>query len=127
MPKNLPNGVSSQDHIAQYLIQRQRAIEEQIKLIESSDPLLTEAVAEASEPGTDSWQADVHAKSVTLKNHLSDLSSRVKRALIKLELGTYGKCDHCGKEIDPQRMRAIPIATLCTFCVAISPLINKTS
>lgn len=117
MSQSLPESILP-ENLEKYLLQRQREIEEQIKAIEVSDPLFSDSVAEASELGTDSWQADVHAKSVALKNHLSDLSSKFKQAMVNIKLGTYGKCDHCGENIDPQRMKAIPIATLCTVCVA---------
>ena len=41
---------------------------------------------------------------------------RVDRALAKLEEGTYGTCDVCGREIDPRRLRAAPESTVCVTC-----------
>jgi DnaK suppressor protein len=43
---------------------------------------------------------------------------RVERALAKLDEGTYGICDACGKEISPGRLRAMPDAVLCLDCSA---------
>lgn len=37
----------------------------------------------------------------------------VKRALEKLDDGTYGVCDVCGRPIAPERLEAIPWATRC--------------
>ncbi len=38
---------------------------------------------------------------------------QVERALAKLEDGTYGVCERCGKPIGEERLLARPWATLC--------------
>lgn len=40
----------------------------------------------------------------------------VDRALAKMDDGTYGRCDHCGEEIDRSRLEALPAARLCLDC-----------
>ena len=37
-------------------------------------------------------------------------------ALARLEEGTYGICERCGREIGAQRLEAIPEARLCIDC-----------
>jgi DnaK suppressor protein len=37
----------------------------------------------------------------------------VRRALVKLDDGTYGSCDVCGRPIPAGRLEALPWATLC--------------
>jgi DnaK suppressor protein len=37
----------------------------------------------------------------------------VERALVKLDEGTYGTCDACGRPIAPERLDAIPWAVRC--------------
>ena len=54
-----------------------------------------------------------HEKSLALLANLRSLEAQVDRALAKLDLGTYGKCDDCGNPIAPERLAAIPYATLC--------------
>ncbi|TAL48836.1 hypothetical protein EPN83_03540 [Patescibacteria group bacterium] len=39
--------------------------------------------------------------------------NEVKRALDRLEKGTYGKCEVCGRAIEPDRLEANPAATTC--------------
>jgi DnaK suppressor protein len=41
---------------------------------------------------------------------------RVDRALAKIDAGTYGTCDSCGRPIDPRRLRAAPESTVCVDC-----------
>lgn len=40
----------------------------------------------------------------------------VKRALGRIEDGTYGECVRCGGEIAPARLEARPEASLCIDC-----------
>ena len=46
---------------------------------------------------------------------------RTERALAKLDDGTYGPCDTCGKPIAPKRLRAMPNVVLCIECAAAQP------
>jgi DnaK suppressor protein len=41
---------------------------------------------------------------------------QIDRALEKLESGSYGQCDKCGKPISDGRLDAAPFATLCVDC-----------
>ncbi|MGZ5212713.1 MAG: TraR/DksA family transcriptional regulator [Actinomycetota bacterium] len=45
----------------------------------------------------------------------SDLAD-VERALERIDVGTYGTCERCGKPIDPARLEARPWALLCIDC-----------
>jgi DnaK suppressor protein len=55
-----------------------------------------------------------------LTSRLSDRDQRTIReidaALERIEEGTYGQCAWCEGEIRPERLRALPTATLCIDC-----------
>ena len=38
---------------------------------------------------------------------------KIRRALAKIEEGTYGCCDVCGEPINPKRLAALPESTRC--------------
>lgn len=40
----------------------------------------------------------------------------VEDALSRIDAGSFGKCKFCGKEIDNERLEAIPFADLCIEC-----------
>jgi DnaK suppressor protein len=62
----------------------------------------TEAVRRLTEVGVGSSLEVSHA--------------RVLRALEKLDEGTYGRCDSCGRPIAPARLRFSPESVLCIDC-----------
>lgn len=111
---NLPQKTLSK--IKRILLRQQRDVTKRIKEIDKENPVLIQTVAEAPESGTDSWLAEVHGRLTTIKNDLSDLSGKIKQALHRLRRGTYGKCEGCGKQIEAQRLEAMPTATLCIAC-----------
>lgn len=41
---------------------------------------------------------------------------RLEESLKKLETGGYGLCDNCSREIDEERLEAMPFAELCIDC-----------
>jgi DnaK suppressor protein len=42
--------------------------------------------------------------------------AHIDAALRRIEDGTYGSCENCGKPISPERLEAMPWATLCIDC-----------
>ena len=42
--------------------------------------------------------------------------AEVERALAKIEDGTYGTCNRCGRPIAEERLDAIPWTSLCVDC-----------
>jgi DnaK suppressor protein len=55
-------------------------------------------------------------KNVALLTQLEHKLEGVHSALRSIEKGTYGKCERCGKDIDPERLEVRPDATLCISC-----------
>ena len=40
----------------------------------------------------------------------------IDRALVKIETGSYGRCERCGMDIPVARLQAVPAATTCLAC-----------
>ena len=57
-------------------------------------------------------------KRLALEGGMKDQLAKVERALNKFDEGTYGRCDSCGQLIDPERLEALPHASLCLSCKA---------
>jgi RNA polymerase-binding protein DksA len=56
--------------------------------------------------------------------HRDQLEHRLREiveAQDRLSDGTYGRCEACGKQIEPKRLVAKPTATLCVSCQQSEP------
>jgi RNA polymerase-binding protein DksA len=52
----------------------------------------------------------------TLEGAEGEHLSHIEAALKRIEDGTYGICENCGKPVSPERLEAMPWATLCIDC-----------
>ena len=92
---------------------------QQAELEDSSDVSQSDL---AGELGTDEDYADAgtatfdRERDFSIRNNISDLIGQVTRALEKIDEGTYGNCEHCGRPINAARLQALPHALLCMDC-----------
>jgi RNA polymerase-binding protein DksA len=49
----------------------------------------------------------------TLEDNSTHVLVAIDAALARIEEGTFGLCERCGKPMDPERLEALPWATLC--------------
>ena len=49
----------------------------------------------------------------TLEDNSTHVLNEIDAALARVEEGTFGMCKACGNPIDPERLEALPWATLC--------------
>ena len=65
------------------------------------------------EEATESFELE---KRLALEKQTRGQLAEVEHALRKFEKGTYGLCDSCGQPIAPDRLEALPQASLCVNC-----------
>jgi RNA polymerase-binding transcription factor len=65
---------------------------------------------EYADAGTATFERE---RDLSLVNNLRDLMERIDKALAKIDEGTYGLCDRCGRPIEKARLKALPYANLC--------------
>jgi RNA polymerase-binding transcription factor len=88
---------------------------------DSSLAELTE-LQSSSADGAGDDQADAGSKTFEREQELSiaanrfDLLSQMQRAVERIDAGTYGYCERCGKPIPRARLQAFPMATLDVEC-----------
>ncbi len=49
----------------------------------------------------------------TLEESNERVLAEIDAALARIDAGTYGRCEVCGREIDEERLEAIPYTRLC--------------
>ncbi len=107
--------------------QRQLLLEERLTHVRQAESLKEEADALAAEmePGESEFgEEGGEGGNLSIERELDlVLSAQAKgavdeidRALAKIEAGTYGLCEKCGKEIPKARLKVLPHAPLCVAC-----------
>jgi RNA polymerase-binding protein DksA len=68
------------------------------------------------DPADDASELFEREKNLTVLNTLQISLEDVDTALGKLDAGTYGICENCGKPIGVKRLEAMPSARYCIDC-----------
>jgi len=93
-------------------------LEAELQELESRQSRIAEDLAEPLNPDS-SEQAVEMEDDASLEGQgalVAKEIASVKRALARIEDGTYGECVRCGEEIAPARLEARPEAALCIDC-----------
>lgn len=112
---------------AKFKKQREQLESEHIRLAEELVQLHTSAsTSEERREGSPFGKREEEAtetleleKRLALENRIRQELAGIEHALDKFEKGTYGMCDNCGQPIDPERLEALPQASLCMNCKAL--------
>lgn len=55
-------------------------------------------------------------KNFALVQELESKLNSIRKTRQKIKEGSYGKCDNCGSDIAPERLKAMPEAIKCITC-----------
>lgn len=103
---------------------RARLTAERTDLQAQIDSLRVNPEDQPSDEGAGNHLADdasdlfIRERNLTLRASAEDAIGRVDAALRRLEDGSYGTCERCGKPIGAERLEAIPSAAYCVTCQA---------
>jgi RNA polymerase-binding protein DksA len=65
---------------------------------------------ETADAGTATFERE---RDLSIENNVRDLLGKIDRAIRRMDAGTYGLCDRCGKPIEKARIKALPYVDLC--------------
>jgi RNA polymerase-binding transcription factor len=65
---------------------------------------------ESADAGTATFERE---KELSIEQNVRDLIAKIERALKRIDAGTFGICEICGKPIEKARLKALPYADLC--------------
>lgn len=74
-------------------------------------PRVHEGNLEEAADEVEEYATNLHIE-FSLEKQLKDVNA----ALERIEKGTYGRCEKCQKDIDPERLKASPEAATCVDC-----------
>ncbi len=82
-------------------------------LAERLTGLTRDGSGDEADAGTKTFERE---QEMALTQNAQDLLDQGERALGRIDAGTYGVCESCGKPIGKARLLAFPQATLCVEC-----------
>jgi DnaK suppressor protein len=71
-----------------------------------------------------SYEADRNFE-LRIRDREHKLIKKVKKALDRIENGTFGICEKCGEDIAIERLKARPVTTLCIECKTKEEALEK--
>lgn len=105
--------LAEKDRVSQSLAKHARIIQH---AGEESGPDLSKAHSNhMADQGTDEFQYEATIQFATSEGRYL---YHLEEALRRIEDGTYGRCDACGRQIGLERLRALPYTRLCIDCKA---------
>lgn len=100
------------------LLAQRTELQTQLSSLRGGDVTRSEASA-AHFAGHDDSRAQSSSErdlELALDAHESEEIAAINAALQRIEMGTYGECLQCGRDIPEARLRAAPAALRCLVC-----------
>jgi len=107
-------------HLRSHLENEKKRLQEELAQVEANVRTVDvrregSPFGKREEEATESLELE---KRLALEKQTKEHLAAVEHALHKFEEGTYGLCDSCGQPIAPDRLEALPQASLCMECKA---------
>ncbi|MGA2259307.1 MAG: TraR/DksA family transcriptional regulator [Thermoguttaceae bacterium] len=71
--------------------------------------------SDMADVGTEAFEQEL---TLNLLGNDKGVLEQIEAALKRIENGSFGRCEGCGKEIPKARLEAIPYAALCVKCAS---------
>jgi RNA polymerase-binding transcription factor DksA len=93
------------------------ALEEQVRTPTGGESAggISNAPMHLADVGSEAYNQELGA---TLLENEAYIRDETLAALDRLDRGTYGRCEHCGRDIITARLSALPYVRHCTSCAA---------
>ena len=89
-----------------------------------SDQLLQREQSVA-DSGDMSLQDSTGEQQISILEVRNRMRNQIDEALRRLQDGTYGTCEDCTREINPERLKAMPFARRCVECQQKAEVIER--
>jgi RNA polymerase-binding protein DksA len=108
------------DHFRERLLAERKRVQDAIDYLHKQNPgSLADETGELVSGSNDNHMADTATETVdreidyTLEENSTNVLREIDTALERIEAGTYGLCETCGEQIEPERLEHLPWATQC--------------
>ena len=102
------------------LMRYRRTLEEQLAALAQQGAATVHGLVadkeELPDPNDRATREEDLREELRLRDRERKLASKIEEALSRIDAGTFGLCEACGRRIDPARLRARPVTTFCIDC-----------
>ena len=98
------------------LLEERKRVQDAIQYIHDEHPDTGDEVASLHAPMANAALTLEREMDDTLEENSGNVLAEIDAALERIDAGTYGTCANCGRTIPPERLEALPRATLCIDC-----------
>jgi len=104
--------------LKQRLVAEERYLAQELKVYAAEQQSISQSASEEHASSVDDAGAEMfeHERALAIEGTLEEMLANVEHALHKVSDASYGVCDACGQPIDPERLEALPQASLCFPC-----------
>jgi len=99
---------------------RKTLLEEKQRILNNSENAIKNELALSTDDLADETDLTVSEMSQNLIFKLRDrerqLLTKIDQALARMDQGVFGTCEDCEEPIEPRRLEARPVSTLCIAC-----------
>ncbi|WP_427338533.1 TraR/DksA C4-type zinc finger protein [Caloranaerobacter sp. DY30410] len=120
------------EHFRKLLLEEKHKILETIDKMNENEPNISmqdyfdELSMYDNHPADIGTETFIVGQMMNLKNNEENLLRQIEDSLNRIENGTYGICEKCGKKINEERLEIIPYAKFCIECANKEIPLEKT-
>ena len=118
---------SRKESLRRMLLERRQALTREIDelLAQRRTDQRLQREQSVADPGDLSLQDATGDQQISILEIRNRMRNQVDEALRRLEEGTYGICEDCGRPISPERLKAVPFARRCVDCQRQAELLER--
>ncbi len=112
---------ATQEKIKKDLLERKEQIENELATFAKKDKFVkdnyrSEFPDYGDKEDENAGEIAQYTDNLSIEYSLEKTLRDINKALDRMEKGTYGKCNYCGKEISEERLLARPVSSACIEC-----------
>ena len=116
----MPLNQNDLEKLEEKLLEEKKRTEEELSRIATPTKAPGDYVTKFDEIGEgedeNASEIEEYADNLAVESSLESQLKDILASLEKIKVGTYGKCENCGKEIPLERLLAYPAAKTCGKC-----------
>lgn len=103
--------------IQKYLKRRESELRKKREKLEVEDPFSNPSrTLDMAANDTEANERVDHDRVAAMRREVDKGLIRIKKALTRIKVGSYGTCEQCGKMINTERLAIDPSLTICVSC-----------